>query len=208
MASKLTIKFHLDLTTERAVQSALKDVIKGVQNRVLKSSIGKAARVGAKTAKMDAPRGQSGLLRASMGVKYKSYQGGNVWMFAVGSRMDGFDGIYEKPGGRSRKHRPFKIAHLAESGRGPSTPKPGGMFSFFTLKGSPLPSKRGGRSRARKLDQAVFTRSVAPAAGFHFMRSAFGVVQAQKSQIIRDIIDGIQKEAAKYAAKGKSIYGP
>lgn len=206
MASGLQIRMHVDLTTSAAVQRALQGVIEGVKNRVIKGAIGKAARVGARAAKTAAPRGQSGLLKASMGTKYKSYKGGLVWVYAIGSRMSGFDGTYQKPGGRMAPHRPFKIAHFAESGRKASVAKPGKMLAFYTLKGSAIASRAGGRVRKRKLDRAVFKRSVAPAAGFHFMRSTWGVVLAEKSNIERNIVDGIQKEALKYAAKGKSIY--
>lgn len=202
--SRLTIQLHVDLTTSRAVQAAIDGVIEGVKNRVIKAAIGKAARIGAKVAKAGAPRGFTGLLKASEGTKYKSYRGGLVWMYAVGARMDGFDGMTPGPRGM-RKHRPFKIAHFAESGRKAVQAKPGRFLAFYTLKGRF--TKAGKMVRKRKVDRLIFAEQVGPAAGFHFMQHAWNAVKAQEPQIEADILAGIYREAAKYAARGKSIYG-
>lgn len=211
MASKLTMKFHLDLSTEKAVQAALKGVIDGVRNRVLKQSIAKLARAGAKVAKAEAPVGATRFLRDSVGTRYRSYQRGLVWAYVIGPRkgMGGMGPGTPLPGGGmgARKYDPVKYAHLAERGRGPVQVKKAKVLAFYVLKKRRANAKTKTR---RKTSHAVFTPRVGPAAGQPFMAPAYAYIgsPAMRRMVIRDIELGIYREAAKYANRGKSIYKP
>lgn len=211
MPSKLTAKFHLDLTSERAVQAALKGVIDGVRNRVLKQSIAKLARAGAKVAKSKAPVGSTRFLKESIGTRYRSYQRGLVWAYVIGPRkgMGGLGPGVPLPGGGvgARKYNPVKYAHLAERGRGPVQVKKAKVLAFFVLKKRRANAKTATR---RRISHAVFTPRVGPAAGQPFMAPAYAYIGSatMRRTVIRDIELGIYREAVKYANKGKSIYKP
>ncbi len=208
MASKLTMKFHLDLSSERAVQAALDGVIEGVKNRVLKQAMGKVARQGAKYAKAKTPVGSTRFLRDSIGTRYKSYQRGLVWVYVIGPRkgMGGLGPGTPIPGGgvNARKYDPVRYAHLAERGRGPVTVKKAKVLAFFMLKPRRANATKPTR---RRISHAVFTPRVGPAKAQPFMAPAYSFLASLKSGAVQDILAGIQREAAKYAAKGKSIYG-
>lgn len=205
--SKLTLKFSLDLTTSRRVQAAIHGVLESVKNRVLKQAIAKVARAGAKYAKSKTPVGSTRFLRDSIGTKYKSYQRGLVWVYVIGPRkgMGGMGPGVPLPNGGvgARKYDPVKYAHLAERGRGPVVPKKAKMLAFFVLKNRRKNAKTMTR---RKISHAVFTKGVGPAKAQPFMKPAYGFLGTMRQSAIRDVLAGIQREAAKYAAKGKSIY--
>lgn len=206
--SKLTLKFHLDLSASKQVQAALKGVIDGVRNRVLKQSIGKLARIGAKVAKAKAPMGATRFLKNSIGTKYKAFNRGLTWVYVIGPRMNmgGMGPGVPQPGGAigMRKYDPVRYSHLAEHGRGPVTVKKAKTLAFYTLKGNSTSKRRRG------IAGEVFTRAVGPALGQPFIGPAYRHIGtgAMKRFVIQDILAGIQREAAKYQAKGKSIYGP
>jgi len=208
MPSALTLNFHLDLSTSRRVQAALNGVIDGVRNRVLKQSIGKLARIGAKFAKARAPMGATRFLKNSIGTKYKAYQRGLSWVYVIGPRMNmgGLGPGVPLPGGgvAMRKYDPVRYSHLAEHGRGPVRVKKAKVLAFFTLHGKPWDKRR------RKLADAIFTPVVRKAVGYPFIAPAYRYLgsSAMRRMVIQDILAGIQREAAKYQAKGKSIYGP
>ena len=205
----LTVKFHMDLSTSRAVQDAIRGVIHGVQNRVLKQSMAKVARLGAKQAKAKAPVGATRFLRDSIGTRFKSYQRGLVWVYVIGPRkgMGGLGPGSPGPGGvmQARKYDPVKYGHLAERGRGPVQAKNAKVLAFYTLKKRRANAKTATR---RKTAAAVYTQRVGPAKAQPFMAPAYAYIGSPWMRVncIRDIQAGIMREAAKYMRKGKSIY--
>ncbi len=194
--SRLTLTAKIDLASLRSVQRALDKVKAGVANRVVKGAVAKAARSVARVARQDAPQGSVGVVRKSIGVKYKSYERGMVWAYLIGPRR-GFR--MKGPGGKDVVAT--RVGHFAEAGRKSIAPKPGTVLAFFTLKGSPASKRR------RKVSGAIFTRKpVKAAAGFFFMQKAWGETKGLKTSIERDILAGVMREATKAAAAGKSIY--
>lgn len=179
------------------VAAALEGVKFGVANRVVKGAVAKVARRAAKDAKTKAPRGATGLVSKSIGTRYKSYRNSGVWVYAIGPRV-GFRTV--GPGGRPEVAT--KVAHFAERGRRAVSPKPGKTLAFYTLKG-----RAGGKGK-RKVGSLIVTRkSVRPALGSFFMAAAWREVVVSKVALEREILAGVEREAMKYSAIGKSIYG-
>lgn len=184
-----TAKF--DPRSVAAVQRALEGVKQGVANRVIKGAVAKQARLVARQAKAAAPRGPTGLVKRSIGSVYKVYKQKQVWVFVIGPRTR-FTAV--SPTGE--KVSAVRVAHLAERGRARVS------ASAKLLR---IPLLKGARKKSVK--GFAFVKSVRPAAGTHFIEKAWHSLQGRKQQLSDDILKGIMREAAKYAAKGKSIYG-
>ena len=124
------------------------------------------------------------MLKRSIGIKYRAYRRTGGFVFAVGARMSvvgvDADGL---------KAWPFKYAHLVEGGRKAVRPKKkkvmgrnvAGGFVFIGKVGAAVPVKR-------------------------FIRPAYERIVTLSGSFLRsEVSAGIAREAAKYAAKGKSI---
>lgn len=178
--SGLTIT--VDRNTQRDVARALAGVKLGVQNRVVKAAMAKAARAAAKASKRLAPVGDSGRLKRSIGVRFKSRPKSGRWEYKTGPRR-GFAG---SAGGRKRD--PVRYAHLAEFGRKAVVPtKKKALF----LKPLGVVRKRAGAAAGRPFVTPVWE----------------GLRLTAPRRIAADVKAGVAREAAKYKARGKSIYG-
>ena len=196
-------QFRYDPRSTAAVKAALDGVKFGVTNRVVKAAVAKQSRIAAKEAKQDAPRGPSGNLKRSIGVKFRSYKAAQVWVFAVGPRTH-FEDVHPAVGPNGqivyRKTVATKIAHLAEGGRRGVGVVKAKWLAFVTVRGNAR------AKRARKPDRVVYAKKVRAAHAFRFVERAYQRLVTRTGQIETDIVAGIKREAAKYAAKGKSIY--
>lgn len=189
----ITFKVTVNPASVKEIERAFEGIKEGVRNRVLKQSIGKIARRAAKVAKQKAPRGPSGTTKKSIGTRYKSYRRGEVWIYAIGPRA-GFRGTASHQPKRRYQFVPTRYGHLAERGRGALTAKRYPKMLFYpTAKAT----YRVGRAR------------VGPARGFKFMEKTYKLLNSPSARLTRflieDILAGIEREAAKYAAKGKSV---
>lgn len=180
------------------VAAALDGVKVGVQNRVLKPALRKAARLGQAKAKAflkpkRRPAGRkrkgqrfspdrSGTLKRAIGVVYRGYRKGQTFAFVIGPRKG--MGRVAKDG---RYLDPAKYAHLKEGGR----------KKVKARRGKILASRATGK---------VFGKKVAAVLPAPFMKPAADYIAIVAPAILhRDVPAGIAREAAKYAAKGKSI---
>jgi hypothetical protein len=180
----VSVRFSIDLSEIAAVQSALEGVKIGVQNRVIKAALRKIASQGLKAAKSNLRVKRTGQLRRSLGLRPRTYQRGAVNLIVIGARrkfrIEGPDGKWVDP---------TKYAHLVEGGRKANTPTRKRRMAFAV----------GGN--------LVFAKRVRAYGGDPFLAPAIPVLkQAADSQFVTDVEAGIAREAAKYAAKGKSIY--
>lgn len=179
-----TFTARLDPREVRAITAALAGVKAGVANRVVKAAVAKVARGAAKQAKKLAPVGDSGLLRKSIGVKFLARKRAGTWEYRVGPRR----GFARKGGGRGRD--PVRYAHLAEFGRKAVAPK--------KKKALAIRPPAGG---------VVVRRKAGAAAGRPFITPTWRDVQTRgTARIAADVRAGVAREAAKYKARGKSIY--
>ena len=212
--SKLGIGVKVAGSSE--VIEALRGVKFGVGNRVLKGELRKVASKANKIAKAGLTTTRTGLLKKSIGVVYRrpnrNNPGGGVYV--VGPRR-GFGMVIGQTEGKAkrlirrltgkkapkkpklsktivkrfkgRKVDPVKYAHLVEGGREIVSPK---------------------SKKALSDGETVFGRRVRAVRAKPFMRPAAAyALQAGAAEIAAGVKAGIAREAAKYAAKGKSIYG-
>ena len=190
----ITFKIQVDLGSVRELDQMFEGVKNSVRNRILKQSMGKVARRTAKVAKERAPKGPSGTLKKSMGTRYRSYQKGLVWVYAIGPRR-GFKGFAPHQPKRRYDFVPTKYAHLAERGRGPLVAKNYPKMLFYPTA----------TATAR-----IARYKVGPARGFRFMEKAYKMLESPSARfarfLIEDIKASIDRQAEKYASRGKSIY--
>jgi hypothetical protein len=191
----LSIKMSIAKAEEAAVQSALAGVKKGVANRVLRSAIAKMARIGAKAAKSNIRRERTGSLRKSIGIRSRTYRGGESQIAVIGARRS-----FRTVGDDGKTVNPAKYSHLLERGRKAVVAKGGGLS--FTVG-----AVRAKGRRAAVPGQKIVVKRVRAFTGDPFMEPAVPAVQsAYSSQFVRDVREGLAREVAKYAAKGKSVY--
>lgn len=190
----MQFRAYVDPTSDRAVRAALEGIKAGVRNKVVKGGVGKVARMGAKQAKASIPKGPTGAYKAAIGVKYQSYRKAAVWVFVIGARK-GMARPNPRPfakGYSPATFDPVKYGHLVEGGRKSVGPVNARMLRFYP------------RPKGLNL---VFTRKpVAPVAGGHQIRKQRDWLQSQGGAIaVAETLRLFQAEAAKYAAKGKSV---
>jgi hypothetical protein len=178
----------IDPTSSAAVRAALDGVKRGVVNRVVKAAVARQARAASRIAKASAPRGPSGAFRRSLGMKFKSYRKAAVWVYLVGARFD----VTGTDPNTGRRTVPAFYAHLAERGRRAVAAKKKTLLRFFPA-GAKGP---------------VYSRAVRPARGTPAITRAWRSVRsgAAAAEIERDVLAGLKRIAAAYAARGKSIY--
>ncbi len=194
----------------------LRGVKYGVGNRGLTLALRKQAGKAAKIAKANVSVHRTGLLKKAIGYIYRKPRkkdiGGGV--FVVGARASVSAKIEPPPGrvkkfvrrvfsGKPRKTpkiskrtikkyaglmvKPYRYAHLVEGGRPETHPKKARVMA-------------SGRTPYGRQADAVKARP--------FMKPASDAIQRTGSnEIKQDLELFIHREAAKYAAKGKSIYG-
>lgn len=190
----ITFSVKVDVNGVKAVERAFEGIKEGVRNRVLKASIGKVARRAARVAKQRAPRGPSGTLKKSIGAIYRSYRKGEVWLYVLGPRRGITGTAPHQPQRRYPNFVPTRYGHLAERGRGALRAKNYPRMLFY-----PSP----------KAQHRIARVKVGPARGFRFMEKTYKLLDSPSARLTRflieDILAGIEREAAKYAAKGKSV---
>jgi hypothetical protein len=211
--SKLTMNTQVAGGAETI--EALRGVKFGVGNRVLVAALRKQAGKTVKTAKSLVQVRRTGLLAKSVGSVYRKPKRGNVGggVFVVGPR---------KSFAMTIEPQPSRNAHLPSWGKvgQRKTPKLGKRLiqRFKGLKVNPAKYAHlveGGRravgSKNKKVmsdGKTLFGRKAKGVAAKPFMRPAMAALnQSGRGEIAADVKAGIAREAAKYAAKGKSIYG-
>lgn len=182
MANRPSLTFQIDRSTQRDIARAIDGVKVGVANRVVKQAIAKVARAAAKTAKAMAPVGPSGALKKAIGTSFKGQPRVGRWTYKVGARR----GYSRYASGR--RVDSTRYVHLAEFGRRAVTPT-GKQAMRLTSLGN-IVRKRAKAARGRP-----------------FLTPAWRRVEAGGlSRLAADVRAGINREAAKYAARGKSIF--
>lgn len=169
-----------------AVQEALKDLKRGVANRVLKEALAKVARRATRTAKGRLTKSRTGQLGKSLGVKYKAGKGGKAFSFVVAPRK-GFKAV--SGAGPDRRVDPRQYAHLVEKGRKEVRPV---------------------EKKAMAADGVLYGRRAKRVEPTPFVGPAFDELKATAPAFLKtEIPAGIQRIADKYKAKGKTVYvGP
>lgn len=191
----MQFRLSIDPMSSRAVQAALDGVKAGVQNVVLKGGVGKAARQGAKQAKQAIKPGPTGAYKASIGTKFKSYKSRTVWVFVIGPRKN-----MARPNprpfkkGKTFDFDPARYGHLVEGGRKSVRPTMAAMMRFHPRpKGNKLVFTtrpvRAVPGKRQIENQYIWLRSGA----------AFKIIESECLRLFAQV-------AARYAAKGKSIY--
>lgn len=206
---KLQLKVGLSGGAETA--AAFAGVKTGVRNRVLKAACGKQARKAVKVAKAYLSRRRTGQLGRSIGSVYKSYRSGDVWLYVAGPRK----GFKVRVSDLTAAGPRVALKKLGKRSRAGLTERQALRF----LQSYVDPAKyahlvEGGRKAVRPV-----TKRVLAGGGVVYGKSAFGVqprpfmhpaaaaVAGSKAEMVADVRAGIDREAAKYAAKGKTIKG-
>ena len=208
----LSMKMKVKVTGGPEIAAALRGVKAGVANRVLKAAVAKQARKATKVAKSKLKGKRSGQLAKSIGYIYRTYRKKLIWVYVIGPRTKLFRLTLDKlpePAqrrmirylGKQRRRKlttrqtrvllrrvvdPAKYAHLVEGGRKAVRPKNKRVLSDRSM---------------------VFGRSARAVAERPFMRPAAASIANSVNEVLVDVKEGIMREAAKYAKKGKSIYG-
>jgi hypothetical protein len=198
---------------------SLRGVKFGVGNRVLKMALGKQASKAVKIAKGLVSVSRTGILKKSIGSIYRSPRRvGSGGVFVIGPRKS-FSGRIESPtkpskftqywskyvsrktGQKLRKIKvskatlkrfkglfvdPTKYAHLVEGGRKTVTPTKKKVLSDGTN---------------------IWGTSAHRVKAAPFMRPTLNQMSNSNAEIAADVKAGLSREVAKYAKKGKSIYG-
>jgi hypothetical protein len=105
MSDKITIKLD-----DRKVQRMLRELPDRIERKVLRQAINVATTPAVRAAKRLAPKGESGLLKKSIGKKIKTYKRTNTAVALVGPRKQTVGEYKGKP------RKPSKYAHLVERG--------------------------------------------------------------------------------------------
>ncbi len=191
----MQFRAQIDPASSHAVRAALEGIKQGVRNKVVKGGVGKAARIAAKQVKASIPKGPTGAYKAAVGVKYKSYRSAAVWVFVVGARK-GMARPNPRPfakGYSPAAFDPVKYGHLVEGGRKAVAPARARMLRFYP--------------RPKGLNLVFTRRPVAPVAGGHQVRKQRDWLQSQGGAIaVAETLRLFSAEAAKYAAKGRSVF--
>jgi hypothetical protein len=182
--SKLAVRVKFDVKGDLQVAADLNGIKTGVQNRVLKDAIGKLARRTAKRAKAGLRGGRTKALKRSVGTVYRSYKKAGRFAYVVGPRTG-----FKTKDQFGRTVDPAKYAHLVEGGRKEVRPT---KKRVLAVKSANLVFG----IRARAVPAAPFVGPAADDAAAAFP----GVLR-------NEVPEGIRREAAKYAKKGKSIRG-
>lgn len=211
------LKTNVKMEGAADVIDALRGVKFGVGNRVLVSALRKQVAITAKQAKAGVPKSErTGLLKKAIGYICRKPKRGMVGggAFVIGARASVSGTVGAVPtrfqrlrsritGAKARKSlkvtkkvlatfgglvvKPWKYAHLVEGGHKAVAPK----------------TKRVMASRG-----AVYGTQASGVLPKPFMKvAAVTLRSAGPAAIAADVKAGISREAAKYAAKGKSIYG-
>jgi hypothetical protein len=200
---------------------SLRGVKFGVGNRVLVAALRKQASKATKIAKGLVKGNRTGILKKSIGAIYRKPRRGNVGggVFVVGPRKS-FSGRIETPGQESAFTKYWKAKILRKTGQKLKRPKLSksvirkfkGLFidptkyAHLVEKGRSAVSVKG--KKVLSNGEVTFGKSAKGVAARPFMRPASEAVkQSGPAEIAADVKAGIAREAAKYAAKGKSIYG-
>lgn len=195
---------------------ALRGVKYGVGNRVLKPALRKQASKAARIARSLLGSSRTGLLKKAIGIVFRKPKRDNPGggLYVVGPRR-GFGMLIGAVEGRARK-----IWRKITGRKAPKKPRVAKRVvkSFGGLKVDPVkyaPLVEGGRGmvspkwkRALSDGRNIYGRLVRAVKARPFMRPAAKAIETSgPSEIAADVKAGISREAAKYAAKGKSIYG-
>jgi hypothetical protein len=195
---------------------ALRGVKYGVGNRGVTLALRKQAGKAAKIAKANLTAHRTGLLKKAIGWIYRKPKRSNIGggAFVVGARASVSAKIEPPPGrvkkfvrrvfsGKPRKGpklskrtikkyagllvRPYRYAHLVEGGRPETHPRKARIMA-------------SGRTAYGRQADAVKARP--------FMKPASDAIQRTgANEVKQDLEVFIHREAAKYSARGKSIYG-
>lgn len=207
------LRVTVGLAGQEGVAAAFEGVKQGVKNKVLKSACRKQAGKATKVAKGMLSRKRTGRLAKAIGYLYRTYKRGTVWLYVVGPkkgfrvRVSDLTAAGQKQAlnrlGRAKGRRakltpmqaqkfldsyvdPVKYAHLVEGGRKAVRP-----VKKKTMSG------RG----------VVYGKRAAAVRPRPFMDPAARTVAAGAAEMAGDVLAGLDAEARKYAAKGKTIKG-
>jgi HK97 gp10 family phage protein len=152
------------------VLAKLNEVERKVRTKILRDALGEAARLILRSAKAKVPRGETGLLRRSLGIKMKVYRKSGAVVALVGPRT----GFRKSKGGRVRTAlgdkfaaagvKPHLYAHLVEKGRRAVTVQTAKVLSDGSV---------------------IFGRRVAAVPARPFLRPAFDENKAAAETLIR-----------------------
>ncbi len=215
--SKQGISFRVGGVPE--ILDTLRGVKLGVGNLVLKGALRKQAGKTAKAAKAGVPPGRTGLLKRSIGYLYRKPRRstGQIGVFVIGSRAS-VHATISPPAGRIKRFL-LNVFSRGPKKKGPKLSKRVlKKFAGRTLSVQPWRYAHlveGGRvavgPRKKKVmsDKAsVFGRDAAGVKGRPFMKPAAAMLDAgAMAEIAADVEIGLAREVAKYAKKGKSVYG-
>jgi hypothetical protein len=186
----VAIRTGLEVRGLPEVRAALAGVKDGVQNRVVKKGLDAVAKPTLKKAKAYERRKRTRQLQKSLGIRPRAYGRGATrnYVVVVGPRR-GFTIV----GPDGRRIDPAKYGHLVEKGRKAVRAGRGSVLTWVVARGR----GKGGR---------VFTRSVRAFPGDPFMGPANEYLKLIAPGILSTVIPpAVAAEAARYAAKGKSV---
>jgi hypothetical protein len=217
-----SFKVTVGLAGQRGVVDAFDGVKTVVKTKVLKGACRKQAGKAAKVGKSALSRKRTGQLHKSIAYIYRTYRRGNVWLYVVGPRKGfrvrvsdltraGQRAALRRIGRKKGRRRvklteaqslkflqsyvdPVKYAHLVEGGRKAVRPK-----EKKVLSGGGAGSGTTGMTIYGKKARAVQPRP--------FMGPAAQSAATSADEMTRDVMEGIDREASRYAAKGKTIKG-
>ena len=206
---KFSVK--VGLAGQKDVAAALAGVKAGVRNRVLKAAAGKQARKAAKVAKGALVPHRTGQLKRAISYVYRSYKSGKVWVYVAGPRK----GFKVRVSDLTAAGQRAALRKLGKKRRAGLTERQALKFVQSYVD----PVKYGHLVEGGRKPVRVKRRKVLAGGGVVYGRHAFGVqprpfmapaaaaVAGSSAEMAADLKAGIDREAAKYAAKGKSIRG-
>lgn len=201
----MTKAFTINVSTRGSLRAAmaLNNVKKGVKNRVMHQALMKVGSLVSKRAKAYVVPRRTGLLKRAIGVVARKYKGGERRAVVVGARRQ-FTGMVMS-GGFHRKIKASRYTHLVEKGRKRVVAKGRRPLAIPITAGTKkVPRHNIYIARRVSIVRAWSARAVAPephiAPAWRYTRTA------GRRIVINSMIAGIKREAAKAAARGKSIY--
>jgi hypothetical protein len=186
MATPMRVGFSVAGDAE--VKAALEGVKEGVKNRVLKDAVKKVGSRGNKKSKESLRHRRTRQLYRSIGLRPKSYKRGAVFLVVIGPRRG-----FKIMGPDGKSINPTQYAHLVERGRKALKPTAKQALTFVITRGRGKGSMR-------------FARKVRAFRGTPFMGPSLEYMRLVAPWMTRQtLVEGIAREAAKYAARGKTI---
>lgn len=209
----MKLRVKVGLAGQAGVAEAFHGVRAAVRNKVLKDACRKQAGKAAKVAKAYLTRKRTGQLARSVAYLYRTYKRGTAWLYVVGPRkgfrvrVSALTAAGQRTAlnrlGRQKGRRkklsdreaarfldsyvdPAKYAHLVEGGR---------------------KAVRPAKKRVMSGRGVVYGRHAAAVQPRPFMEPAAAAAAGGRAEMTADVLDGIDREARKYAARGKGIRG-